>query len=397
MKTKVFAAAALLLLPAAARAETTLVNPDWEFYDDFESPFEEGFWASSGAGTTYGAACPGSDAFGNTLVFDYHPDDPEPGHGWAERRFTLPIDAVQLEISYKLFVPANYVHTSGNHKNFVLWSGDYGKVNANISVSSESWPAEGGASPSVYIGVDGANYGHAMNESTMPLLLEDGLGDWIDIHIFLDLAREEGDFGVFEIFKDGQRITGNLDEEVVSYADVPLHEQISFAERGNFIDQGYLLGWANGGFAEETTFCVADFRIRANSVHGDFGNAADLECTHDADCPGDASCESSPLAGSEHVTTRCSTETGTPDTGSPDAGSPDVGTPDAGSPDVGAPDVSSPDTGEGNDAGDNDAGASPSNDGHAGGCASVPAGHPGGSLAALLLMMLGVIRMRRKR
>ncbi|TXD36692.1 hypothetical protein FRC98_12755 [Lujinxingia vulgaris] len=299
---------------------------------------------------------------------------------------------MQLEISFKLFVSANYAHTSGNHKNFVLWSGDYGKVNANISVSSESWPAEGGASPSVYIGVDGANYGHAMKEGIMPLLLEDGLGDWIDIHIFLDLAREEGDFGFFEIFKDGQRITGNLDEDVVSYADVPLHEQISFAERGNFIDQGYLLGWANGGFAEDTTFCVADFRIRANSTHGDFGDAAELECTRDADCPGDATCESSALEGSERVTTACG-DTG----GEPDAGSLDVGTPDAGSPDGGAPDGSSPDTGEGDEAEDNDAGTSPSNDGHAGGCASVPAGHPGGSLAALLLVTLGVNRMRRTR
>ena len=162
------------------------------------------------------------------------------------------------------------------------------------------------------------------------------------------------------------------------------------------MDQGYLLGWANGGFAEDTTFCVADFRIRANNAHGDFGNAADLECTRDADCPGDASCESSPVAGSEHVTTRCSSATGTPDTGSPDAGTPDAGSPDTGAPDTGQPDVGGADAGN-DDPGSDDVDDDSPNDETTDGCASVPAGHPGGSLAAHLLMMLGVVRMRRKR
>jgi endonuclease YncB( thermonuclease family) len=44
----------------------------------------------------------------------------------------------------------------------MFWSGEYGKTIANISVSCENWPSDDGGKPSVYIGVDGINYGHSM-------------------------------------------------------------------------------------------------------------------------------------------------------------------------------------------------------------------------------------------
>ncbi|WP_283809651.1 hypothetical protein [Lujinxingia vulgaris] len=43
MKPILLVTAALLALPAAAHAQTQLVNPDWELSDDFESAYEEGF------------------------------------------------------------------------------------------------------------------------------------------------------------------------------------------------------------------------------------------------------------------------------------------------------------------------------------------------------------------
>lgn len=256
-----------LLASSLVSAESRLENPDWEFKDDFEGEIDASFWKTAGHDTVYGAYCPEAPGASKALVFSYQPDDPEPGHGWAERRFDIPVNAVQLEMSYNLYVPSNYVQTSGNHKNFVLWSGTYGKSKANISVSSESWPtSSGGSSPSVYIGVDGANYGHTMVDPR-PILMEDGAGEWVRVHVFLDLAKYEGDYGRFEISKNGNYLTGNMHPQAVSYAKTALSEQINYAENGNFIDQGYLMGWANGGFAEETNFCIDDFSMRANTAH----------------------------------------------------------------------------------------------------------------------------------
>lgn len=268
MKKTLFFSIALLT-SSVVDAESRLVDPEWEFKDDFEGERNSDFWVSVGHGTTYGAHCPEAPDASKALLFSYKPLDPEPGHGWAERRFNIPVNAVQMEMSYNLYVPLNYVQTEGNHKNFVLWSGPYGKSKANISVSSESWPTSyGGSSPSVYIGVDGANYGHAMVDPR-PILMEEGAGQWIRVHVFLDLAEHEGDYGRFEISKNGNYLIGNMHPGAISYAKTELREQINYAERGNFIDQGYLMGWANGGFAEETIFCIDDFSMRANTKHNE--------------------------------------------------------------------------------------------------------------------------------
>lgn len=268
MKNRLLFALALTTT-ATVNAETKLSDPDWEFQDNFErkSLLEEStFWGNS-TSTSYGESCPGDSSDGsNSLVFHYSPDEPEPGHSWSEKRFHLPIDAVQVEMSYRLYIPSNYKHAPANHKSFVLWSGTYGKANANISVSSENWPTENGASPSVYIGVDGVNFGHSMKKDR-PIMFEDNLGSWIDVHVFLELAETEDDFGRLEIFKDGEYITGNMNTQVESYAKTPLQEQLRYSKSGNFIDQGYLLGWANGGFKTETDFCIDNFSIRANSTH----------------------------------------------------------------------------------------------------------------------------------
>lgn len=250
----------------AGQSETRVTSPDWSFQDDFEGRKDSNFW-TRGRSVNYGQSCPGSNKNGKSLVFDYIPGQPQSGHGWSEKRFELPVNAVQVEMSYDLFIPSNYVRAPGNHKNFVLWSGAYGKSNANISVSSESWPASGGATPSIYIGQDGSNHGHRRVRTT-PLLMENNEGEWVRIHAFVNLARADGHYGTFEIFKNGEFIAGNRHPDIESFASrTPTAEHIAYAHRGNYIEQGYLLGWANGGFNERTTFCIDNFSIKANETH----------------------------------------------------------------------------------------------------------------------------------
>ncbi|EAW30009.1 hypothetical protein GP2143_01150 [marine gamma proteobacterium HTCC2143] len=255
-----------LSVGCVSAAEKTIESPDWSFQDDFEGSQDTNFWGSQ-TSTTHGISCSSDPrASGNSLLLTYIPGVPDSSNGWAEKRFHIPVKAQQFEISYRQFVPANYQRAPGNHKNFVLWSGPYGKSASNISISSENWPTSDGATPSVYIGVDGNNYAHS-RISDEPLMLENAQGNWQNVHIYVELAEREGDFGVFEIHRNGEFLTGTSHPDIKpAWQQPPVDEHIEYSSRGNYIDQGYLMGWANGGFAETTIFCIDDFIIKANTT-----------------------------------------------------------------------------------------------------------------------------------
>lgn len=257
----------------AAHGQTRLVDPAWVFADDFEGSRDASFWLGSGISLDYGVAdTTGPD--NKVMAMKYLPNSEGEGDSWSEYDFRLGVEAVQVEMSFKMYVPPDYEHIERNHKVFALWSGPYGKSNANIAVSSEAWGRSGGATPSVYVGVDGNNFGHARHADD-PLIWVDNEGKWIDIHIYLELAEVEGGFGKLEIFKNGELLTGThhprLTKPHTGAPDAP--DIIAYATKGNFIDQGTLLGWANGdpdgGFQGETVFLIDDFKIRANTVHGE--------------------------------------------------------------------------------------------------------------------------------
>lgn len=245
-------------------AEIHIENPKWSLHDDFEGVEDKTFWSSAHK-SFYGSACTSDPkSSGKVLMFKYEKDNPEPGQGWAEKRFKLPIGARQIEMSYRLFVPKNFVHTPKNQKNFVFWSGKYGTAASNVWASSESWPASGGAVPSTYIGQDGANYGHSMVPNG-PKMYVDYQGSWQNMHIYLELAEREGDYGVFEVHRNGVLVTGTTHPDIRPSGSGSVDKQLQFSDRGNFIDRGYLLGWAGGGFQETTIFCIDNFSIKINS------------------------------------------------------------------------------------------------------------------------------------
>lgn len=261
----------MAFLPGFASAQREIVSPDWVFSDDFEAPFVEGFWRK-GVYTEYGASDTTKPS-NKVLVMRYEPNSEGGGDSWAENDFRLGINAKQLTVSFDMYVPKDYVHVESNHKLIYFWSGEYGTAAANVSVSSEMWGRAGGANPSIYVGVDGSNYGHAMLATT-PLFITDAQGSWMHIDVYLELASTEGDYGVFEIYKNGQLYTSTDHPELQkAYKEAPEGVNlIKYSQRGNFIDQGTLMGWANGavdgGFLVTTRFLIDNFKITARSEIG---------------------------------------------------------------------------------------------------------------------------------
>ncbi|VAW10764.1 hypothetical protein MNBD_BACTEROID03-2555 [hydrothermal vent metagenome] len=229
----------------------------------------------------------------------YVPNSEGDGDSWSEYDFNLvsngvPIQAVQVEVSFKMFTPADYAPVENNHKFFYLHSGNYGNSVANIVVNSEAWGNGTVALPSINPGIDQVNYGHSWNMDQIPIW-ETGAGSWSTYQVFLEVATDQNDYGFYEIFKDGVFLTSTYEPTLNNWGWTGVgnpnfngNELIRYATStinngGNFIDKGTLLGWANGatdgGFLVDTKFLIDDFRIRANSVHGPVGNSSTPDTT----------------------------------------------------------------------------------------------------------------------
>ncbi len=191
---------------ASALAQTTLVNPEWEFFDDFEGAIDNTFWSGLGGASlngvkpNYGVNRP--DATSKVLEMIYVPNSEGGGDSWSEYDFFLGIDAVQVEVSFKMFTPADYMPVENNHKFFYLHSGNYGNSAANIVVNAAAWGNGSVALPSINPGIDQVNYGHSWNMDQVPIM-EAGSGEWSTYQIFLELATDSMDYGFYEIYKDG--------------------------------------------------------------------------------------------------------------------------------------------------------------------------------------------------
>ena len=283
---------------------TTLISPEWEFFDDFEGTRDASFWGGNGVSMNYGVNRP--DASSKVLEAVYVPNSEGSGDSWSEYDFHLGIDAVQVEISFKMFTPADYVPIESNHKFFYLWSGRYGSGYSNIAVNCETWDNGLGALPAIHTSsliTDSTIYqsGHSFNTDQI-LIFEEGDGVWSTYQVFLELATEEGDYGYYEVFKDGVFLTATYEptlnnwgwtgsnpsfngNEIIPYASITSDAYYNewgdlIRDGGNYINQGTLLGWANGdpngGFLVDTKFLIDDFRMRANSVHGAVQNSLSI-------------------------------------------------------------------------------------------------------------------------
>ena len=254
-----------------ASTMTRIVSPEYTFTDDFEGTKDASFWAA-GTSTTYGDSSADPANTGAVLAINYSAALAG-SDSFAEQRFVFP-DSVQVEMSYRVFVPANFTHRAespGNNKLFALWSGSYGTAASNVSIVSEYNRATvnpAGGYPDLLFGEDGNNYGHSgiFDQSGDRVFLESE-GAWHDFGVYIELAGQEGEYGTAEIWRDGTLILSNQWPLDIAYAagGVPSSQQLAYSTRGNFLNRGYLMGWANSGFLDATSFEIDNFSLKTRT------------------------------------------------------------------------------------------------------------------------------------
>lgn len=279
----------LLTLPLLALANSA--NADLLFKDNFSTgdlaTYNDYFrWSatipSPGAGSKSirQVEGPGGNSI-NAIRFRYaalSSGESSDAKHWAERRFhlTSSVDEIrsgasstaypEVWLSYYLWVPANYAHgpiDPSNNKGFVtLWKDKYMD---QVSAAIDWWQIDGDRSRiGAWARENGKNTGNRASPSFIRddhripaapsrayVFLPHELGTWVHIAIGVKMSSgEHSKDGFIQVLKNGEKVIAweNLNNW---HADPALQGY----------DRGYLLGYANSGFVEETIFYLTDFKF----------------------------------------------------------------------------------------------------------------------------------------
>lgn len=222
---------------------------------------------SSGNGFTWGNA--GSDvtvssthAYSgrHSLRFRFGPDA-DGDDSSAEQRFAIAPSAAsapkEIWVEYMLRIPDNFVHrnSSGpdNNKLAAFWAENYNATTTETLVAIEfERRAENGSS---FLRISSAKAEGYESRDPDDVQLAAGTvfdssmrGKWVRIRMHIKAAHRGS---IVDVWRDNTLI-GRLP------ADYSITNP---AWSRNYIRNGYLLGWANSGYAAQTDFYIDDFRL----------------------------------------------------------------------------------------------------------------------------------------
>jgi len=192
------------------------------------------------------------------------------GQAWSEQRYKLGGNYNNVWLKADIFIPGNYYCRKEHNKGpFFVWSGTYGHANANVAANFEHWCNSGNAYLTFNPGGDGYNYGHFTtclksdcgNKGTpysRGVAFVDRAKDlnkwheWI-VHLRPATTSTSND-GVVEVWKDGVKVWYRY--------DLAYHSDVA-----NYFDQGYIMGYSNSGFDQETNIHYDNFVFSTETIN----------------------------------------------------------------------------------------------------------------------------------
>lgn len=178
------------------------------------------------------------------------------GH-WSEQKFTLDAHYTELTFKYKFFVPVNYEHrTSGtgyegpNNKFFRLW-GDPGYSSIE-KVGASLYPGSSTANSDLSCEWDGTGAGMGQKTPLMTnFITPTDYGTWFDVVLYVKHESAAGaNDGVFAVYKNG-----------VALRNASMNNYNSTAGNAHAFRYGYLMGYANSAYTNQTDFFIDNFKI----------------------------------------------------------------------------------------------------------------------------------------
>ena len=238
-------------------SSTLIVSEDFELFAAHD-PNQNGFYWKTVNNT---AAVFEPDNTSNTVLsFEYEGNSDLSEDAHAQQSFGIGTNQQELWFSYWLFVPENYQHRSptgtGNNKAFfTIWGGSYS--GSNVHSRTEFWRKDDNTSiiSFAYKKHNDAYTSHYFTDSdgrTDIVGIETvDHGQWMDVVVQIKVSDKDVTNGAFNIWKNGTLLA--------SWRDLDNSSADGITD--NAYTDGYLLGWANSGFDETTTFYLDDFKL----------------------------------------------------------------------------------------------------------------------------------------
>ena len=187
---------------------------------------------------------------------------PDGQDGFSEQRFELGGRYPEVWVKYDLYVPSNYYHRtqsdSANNKSFVhLWAGGYS--GSGFGAGYEIWP-DGSGSGRLAFHSFRPDQEHRQDtlRNSRGIELSDR-GTWIEITSQIKTSTAANNNGEARIWKRRQ---GSATKELIfERTGLPIYNA-----DGNYMERGYLLGWANSGFLETTVFYIDNLVIADSPI-----------------------------------------------------------------------------------------------------------------------------------
>lgn len=214
-------------------------------------------WAGS-TSVSVNTASPKTGSFGLNFRYSAVPDNSD---SFSEQRFSLGGNYPDIWVSYDMHIPANYYHrtqsSSTNNKGFLyMWSGNYGSPDGPM-IGPEFWPNGDGTS-TASMRVFGPGLDRHLWGACPAAIKSSDAGKWFKIIAHYKYASSSNNDGIAQIWKvydDGSiELTCNITNGAW------------YVSGARGFDQGYLLGWSNSGFNEETNFQIDNIIMSTTSL-----------------------------------------------------------------------------------------------------------------------------------
>jgi len=182
------------------------------------------------------------------------------GDAWSEQRFGFGEQLTEVYLQWYQYFPngteglgAKYKHRfvtgPDNNKFLRLWDASYRDYKVKLG-----WSLDSTGNPEVEAmiteyGVNGSNFGKHGNGWRTPTD-ESLLGRWVRFQVHVKLATVANNDGVMEMWVDGVKVIENTTFPIYPSGGI-----------GNYLANGYFMGWSNSGFDETTFTYIDDFVI----------------------------------------------------------------------------------------------------------------------------------------
>lgn len=235
------------------------------FQDSFESSdkkhTENGAgWLSSGSNVTVSTDTARTGSY--SLKFSY-PSTASGTDSSAEQRFTLGSAKNDVYVRYYIKFPPNYIiraDNPSNNKMIEMWGEESNYSTDTQLTGCEAWNTTSGVAelgPTAYLNsskqlsyLSGSVYNHTWWYGILNSwkLTSNDLNKWLCFEWHFKKDSGAGD-GALEFFVDGVKKWGSTS---LAFAGAPT---------SSYFKTGYLLGWSNSGFAQNTTIYIDDVKI----------------------------------------------------------------------------------------------------------------------------------------